>query len=149
MIISGLKEKMVKETVPVYKCTICDMEFEGNDQGESAAKEHSKTHADVIYGNHDEHVYLVGSALVEYPGRVSKQKSYIRHKRLGYVYVEWEGDGWYVYTEYESWFRNEKETKYEFRHVSERIRDCQERIRDAAEELKTYRGLSNSNKPVK
>ncbi len=150
MITKAVVTRMVEEQVPVYRCTVCNTVFESNDYGELAARDHAKTHSELIYlqpGNrYCDTVWIDEAALIKNSGPY-KASCEINHVNKGRTPVEWSGPGWYIWHEYEVHYQNDTRRYTEFRHVDTAYSELREKLREQAVDLKDYRDLQKKGRP--
>lgn len=145
------KEKTVRTEVPILRCDACGKEFEDNEEGGKLASAHQTAHAPLIYlhpgSRYSDTVWVEESAVIrtDSPWEI---KTSIYHQNQGRTHIEWEGPGWYLLHEYESWFRGEREMRKEFIHVDQMKSSLKEKFDSMAQDWRHYIDLQRKGRPT-
>lgn len=133
--------------MPILRCSECGAEFETNDQGRHAAAEHALKHQPLRY--YDEHspvVWIDDGALLLNAGPY-KPRYQIHHRLHGYVGVEWDGPGWYVFHEYDVHYQNDTRHYREFRTARVALDEARRKMNELAEDLRWLRKVQATKRP--
>lgn len=146
--IRASREKRIQVTY--IKCGICSNEFNDDEEGIRLASEHEKTHGTLRYlhpeSRYSDTVWVDEEAVLrtDSPWEI---KVSINHKNKGRTFIDWEGPGWYVFHEYEAYFRGERETRTEFIHVDAAKRALKEKFDDMKQDWRNYIELQRTPRP--